>query len=472
MSKIFKQHSSVICFFCQSIISPIPRNPRSFRCPHCDCWNRFDPNGEIISDEPAMHDENLNTQSFARRASPRKDRLPSMYGSAPFCRTCQTNQMLLSNLLSNYLPPPDHPDHDQRAAMLPEYRRSIETRYPPVCTDCAPAVEEEIRRRDNMARTRALGGFLGSSNPPRRPVARTQRDRDRFTRQITFWKIRDVYGCYASVALGYARFHVPDSVKQGLPALALLSIFWTAWDPTYGSLKRAEFQGRMVRQRGKREYNVYPAMIVWLSRCGTSLLLAMSWFKPEWGELQRWTDPESPLRSKYCTVSLVLESVVKRPPPVRLTEAASQGKQSLVSTASGPHREPLFQTRCCPIVRAPNPVFGMPSFRNSPDSGSNHDAWQDPAMDMDDDDDDDVDSRRRDPNAMDWSPTIPSPQKRRPHGQARTHDDGSWLRPQRLFSTTIKLSDDDQAAADARSGTRDKRGNIAQWLNPVKLWRR
>lgn len=199
-----------------------------------------------------------------------------------------------------------------------------------------------------------------------------------------------------------------------------------------------------------------------------------------------------------CFATLRLE----RPPPVRLTEAASQGKQSLASTASGPTSRgatpaiepdllaPLSLSSkpvVVPPSGPPNPVFGMPSFRNSPDSGSNHDPWQDSAMDMDDDDDDDdgiVNSRRRDPNAMDWSPTIPSPQKQRPNGQARTHDDGSWLRPQRffapeeptglesLFSTTIKLSDDDQAAADARSGARGKRGNIAQWLNPVKLWRR
>lgn len=124
MSKLFRRNSTVSCFFCNSSITPLPRNPRSFRCPHCDCWNRYDTSGEIISDEPSMHDENLNAKSFAKRgtlnytcmlwhvnqvqvASPRKDRLPTMYSSTLFCHTCQTNQMLLANLLSNYLPPPD-----------------------------------------------------------------------------------------------------------------------------------------------------------------------------------------------------------------------------------------------------------------------------------------------------------------------------------------------------------------------------
>ncbi|KZT72799.1 hypothetical protein DAEQUDRAFT_808781 [Daedalea quercina L-15889] len=521
MSTIFKPHNSVTCFFCQSIISPIPRNPHSFRCPHCDCWNRFDANGEILSDEPAMHEESLNAQSFARRASPRKDRLPSMYASALFCRTCQTNQMLLANLLSNYLPPPDHPDFERRADMLPEYKHSIEARYPPVCADCAPAVEEEIRRRDNMARARALGGFLGASNPHRRRVTRTQRDRDKLTRQITFWKVRGclwlaclvcTLGSYALVAVGYAGFHIPDSVKPGLPALAFVSILWTAWDPTYGSLKRAEYQGRTVRQQGKREYNTLQ-VIAWLSRCCTSLLLAMSRFQPEWDQLWPWTNPDSPLTRKYCIASLALELIIlarcfttlrlERPPPVRLTEAASQGKQSLASVTSAPTSHgatpaiepdllaPLSLSSKPVVIPPPgssNPIFGMPSFVANPTAamsgyGPDNNPFEDSAMDVEDDNE--AGSRRRDPDAMDWTPTIPSPQKQTPQDpnvQGRSHDDGSWLRPQRffapeeptglesLFSTTIKLSDDEQAAAAARSGAR--RGNITQWLNPIKMLRK
>jgi Ima1 N-terminal domain len=123
MPALFRRQSTVACFFCQSRIIPLPHNLRSFRCPHCQCWNRYDDHGEILSDEPAMHDESLNRKSFAKRgtfgvgfhhpstrihsvpASPSKDRLPTVYSKGPFCHTCQTNQMLLVNLLSNYLPP-------------------------------------------------------------------------------------------------------------------------------------------------------------------------------------------------------------------------------------------------------------------------------------------------------------------------------------------------------------------------------
>lgn len=120
---MFKRNGPIQCFFCQSTV--FPSNARNFKCPSCGCWNRYDAKGEIISDEPAMHEEHLNSKSFAKRGkfvflitwnfnlncrvsgSPSKDRLPNQYGPGPFCHSCQTNQMLLINLLSNYLPEPE-----------------------------------------------------------------------------------------------------------------------------------------------------------------------------------------------------------------------------------------------------------------------------------------------------------------------------------------------------------------------------
>lgn len=65
MSGLLRRPTKVICFFCQSEVQP--RDPRSFRCSQCSCWNRYDARGEIVSDEPAMHDESMNTRSFAKR---------------------------------------------------------------------------------------------------------------------------------------------------------------------------------------------------------------------------------------------------------------------------------------------------------------------------------------------------------------------------------------------------------------------
>ena len=125
MTALLLRQPRTLCFFCQSLVSPQPQRPLAFLCPHCGCWNRYDANGDILSDDPAMHDESLNRKSFARRgvdsqlsvlvtslsccasASPRKDRLLTTFGSAPFCSTCQSNQRLIVSLLSSYLPPSD-----------------------------------------------------------------------------------------------------------------------------------------------------------------------------------------------------------------------------------------------------------------------------------------------------------------------------------------------------------------------------
>lgn len=78
--------------------------------------------------------------------------------------------------------------------MLPEYRESLHLRYPPVCENCLPAVEEEIRNKDNMARTKALGGWLKESKGKdrQRRVSGTLKEREKIGTQIIAWRIRGV----------------------------------------------------------------------------------------------------------------------------------------------------------------------------------------------------------------------------------------------------------------------------------------
>src|ERR1700736_6105360 len=45
-------------------------------------------------------------------------------------------------------------------------------------------------------------------------------------------------------------------LRPVLPAVALISILWTIWDPTYATLQRARTQGRDVRVQGKHLYIV------------------------------------------------------------------------------------------------------------------------------------------------------------------------------------------------------------------------
>ncbi|KAG5647584.1 hypothetical protein DXG03_008937 [Asterophora parasitica] len=128
------------------------------------------------------------------RGSTSEDQLPTPYGKGPFCHTCQSNQLLILNLLSNYLPPPNDPEYVARLEMLPDYRESLQVRYPPVCDTCLPAVEDEIRRKDHMARTKALGGWLKDSKGKERQrrVSEGFKEPEKVTTEVIIWRARGV----------------------------------------------------------------------------------------------------------------------------------------------------------------------------------------------------------------------------------------------------------------------------------------
>lgn len=62
-----------------------------------------------------------------------------------FCPICIKNQHLSTQSLASYLPPPDDPRYGEYEASYSEYRRHLEERYPQVCADCAPRVNQRIR---------------------------------------------------------------------------------------------------------------------------------------------------------------------------------------------------------------------------------------------------------------------------------------------------------------------------------------
>ncbi|KAI0815070.1 Ima1 N-terminal domain-containing protein [Irpex lacteus] len=402
MSKLLRRPTltltrAVTCFYCQT--EQQPRDARSFRCLACSCWNRYDKKGQIMSDDPAMYDASLNTRSFARRASPRKDRLPSMYSQhrqSLFCHECQTNQMLISNLLSNYLPSQDDPDYNRLLAQLPAYQSSLETRYPPICANCLPAVEEEIKCRDNMARTSALGGFLKESRGKerQRQVAVSRNQKEALERQLVMWKVRGVlWGVtlavflivYGIVTVGHSLPGMPSFLRTILPVIVLLSISWTAWDPTYASLKRSQLQGRAVRQRGKKEYNILQ-FLAWVSRILTVLLISVSSRKPSWDFLHFHShdpldtdtpSPYSPRTQWYFRILLALELIIltrslfvlriDRPPPVRLMQQFSH--RPTLSSASSSRQS-------TPVIENPPDMFSALTLSNKPILPNQHQHYQ------------------------------------------------------------------------------------------------
>ncbi|KAG9015944.1 hypothetical protein FRB90_004086, partial [Tulasnella sp. 427] len=248
-----------------------------------------------------MHQEQLNMGSYALRASPSKNSIPAMPPANRFCQTCLTNQTLQMNLLANYLPPTSvssgsdqsagpttnsptsglgqkDATYNQLLEQLPAYKESLDLRYPPLCQSCAPAVEEDLERKNQMARTSALGGWLRQSKQKadgeRRRISEEEKMTP-FTRwksrwmakglPMLVWRLQGLLWCVtaaASLSLSFfasgllSEYHEPFRIRQPLIllALALLSFTWSQWDPTFAKIERAISKGRQVRFIGKQSW--------------------------------------------------------------------------------------------------------------------------------------------------------------------------------------------------------------------------
>ncbi|KAF9462097.1 Ima1 N-terminal domain-containing protein [Collybia nuda] len=440
MSGLFRRPSTRLsCFFCQSSCPPV-RDSRNFWCPSCGCWNRYDEKGDILSDEPAMHDESMNSIAFAKRASPNKNQLPTMYGKGPFCHTCQTNQMLHVHLLSNYLPPPNNPEYRRRLEALPEYKDSLQARYPPVCESCFPAVEDEIRRKDTMARTKALGGWLKESKgkEKQRRVSETYKELDKVGAEIMAWRARGVLWLVSlsitfvsnlGAALGARPLYRLSFMLSISPFMVLLSLFWSMWDPTYSSVQRAQRQGRNLRVQGKNMY-IKIQMLAWLSRLCTSCLVVVAWHWPN-NDILHIHQPMSSRSRLYFAFSWTLELAIlviscltlriQQPPAIRLLDSNfHQHMPSRSTTPSSRLNTPTPLTTAepdilsslslssKPIISTVNPVFGHSSLTRPLNVIE--------ALDAD---------------AMDWTPTNVHPATQNP---AKANESEPWLRPQRFFA--------------------------------------
>jgi hypothetical protein len=174
---------------------------------------------------------------------------------------------------------------------------------------------------------------------------------------------------------------------------------------------------------------------------------------------------------------------VQKPPPIRLIDTsthhhllASSAPTPELSPRASPHprtaNEPdllaSLSLSSKPIISPSNPIFGHPSLLSSsskPLSSQN---------DMDEDEDE---------NAMDWTPTVPSPAK--PRKILNDDDDGSWLKPQRFFPPErptgleslfagTKLDDRDQKSSSSSRTTHARAtlhlvGKRWWWVGAVSL---
>jgi hypothetical protein len=132
-------------------------------------------------------------------AKPSSSHLPSTTVASPFCHICLTNQTLIMNMLANYLPAEDDPTYPSLYADLPNYLSGVHARYPPVCSNCQPAVDDALRKANHRANVDAWGSALRRGNE----VAGPSQSRVAEMSDVLLWRIRGVCFCLgAGVSLG------------------------------------------------------------------------------------------------------------------------------------------------------------------------------------------------------------------------------------------------------------------------------
>lgn len=205
----------------------------------------------MVSELPAMRTPTMNQDSFLLRgvshsftfrpdgkadqdrnpAKPSSSHLPTAPGASPFCHICLTNQTLIMNMLANYLPDEDvseanpscgltkqDPTYRELYENLPTYLASVHARYPPVCNNCQPAVDEALKRADRRANVDAWGSAL------RRGHTSTSSDRSGWYEvlDIAFWRLRGLlFCCSAAVSLGLGLAGESSIRNARLPRLTL-----------------------------------------------------------------------------------------------------------------------------------------------------------------------------------------------------------------------------------------------------------
>ena len=80
-----------------------------------------------------------------------------------FCNTCVKNQHVLTQALASYLPSPTDPQYPDYEKQYPGYRRGLEERYPQVCDNCQPRVQERLRATGYAAKTDHLRRMMDKS---------------------------------------------------------------------------------------------------------------------------------------------------------------------------------------------------------------------------------------------------------------------------------------------------------------------
>ncbi|BGP47272.1 hypothetical protein JCM10450v2_003124 [Rhodotorula kratochvilovae] len=313
-----------------------------FWCGECGQITRHDQNGDVVSEDAAFFDSRLNDDSFAKRGSPSRHRLPTSFPSTsttPFCRQCLANQSLQLHLLASY-PSDSDSDAEDGASDFPpleEYRLSLDARYPLVCAACAPAVEGTIRERDYRVKAQALGWRLRESQRAREREERVSEERRR--REGRRWVVEG-WAWRARGLLDPALSSAPSALlstpyRHAVVSLALLSLLWSFWDPTWAQLRLERARGRNMGVQRRREYLAIQMLAYLVRLVGAVLFQFRLVSSPNTARLAAATVL---LLTLVALLSALYLPRLKPPPPIRLTSHASSASSANNSRSGTPTR--------------------------------------------------------------------------------------------------------------------------------------
>ncbi|RPB28553.1 hypothetical protein L211DRAFT_865114 [Terfezia boudieri ATCC MYA-4762] len=166
----FGRRRRLTCFFCGHktyVITRASEPVTSFTCssPYCQSVNHLDEEGNIVDYIPSppqtVPPPAPRYGRPIRSPSPPEPKPSQPEPESPvFCRRCEKHLAIKNNLLTDYLPPEDHPDFQVYWDKLPEFKKQLEERYPEPCEPCAEKAQQRIKQANYLARTAMIGKYL------------------------------------------------------------------------------------------------------------------------------------------------------------------------------------------------------------------------------------------------------------------------------------------------------------------------
>lgn len=274
----FSATSTVTCHFCQKryalqcsslasksrsnqSLQTVRGNWSSFRCLRCESWNLRDPSTGSFVDNPQLYsDASMKTRVQLVK---RPESLQQIDTGTPFCTECISNQNLQIQLLAAYIPTVCTGNEEaQLLGHFENYRAGLQNRYPLVCEDCSGRVDKIIEERNCKAKSRIIGGWLKHSAKLAKialPLGANGNSNYIQQSHLGLWRLKGLcwkllYGgtivmssCKESTLermLGMTPHYVQLSFN--LPAVAIISILCSFWDPTYGERIRREGRVQVI----------------------------------------------------------------------------------------------------------------------------------------------------------------------------------------------------------------------------------